>query len=243
MRSVSPEQPIFAAIERSLPIARHDPSRAPAPSGPPARGLPAHTKTDDHLLSIAPSSQGSEPPGNPARFRAPPYVALLARLTFLAPDITRAILEGCRPPGVTVQKLIAHAALPLAWPKQRQLLGFACSAVNPMRPVASRPAASLLHLHSIKGRKRQVAGFVDCICRKSISVGGAPVCIAGKRRTPREISNPERRDQKYRKISYLGGGGSSLERTRLQVISLLRGKIQGFSLLRVSLALIETGKD
>ncbi len=56
---------------------------------------------------------------------SPSYVALLLRLTFLAPDITRAILEGRQPGGFTAQKLVSHAALPLAWPEQRQALGFA----------------------------------------------------------------------------------------------------------------------
>jgi hypothetical protein len=56
---------------------------------------------------------------------SPSYVALLLRLTFLAPDITRAILEGRQPGGFTAQKLVTHAALPLAWPEQRQALGFA----------------------------------------------------------------------------------------------------------------------
>jgi site-specific DNA recombinase len=56
---------------------------------------------------------------------SPSYVALLLRLTFLAPDITRAILEGRQPGGFTGQKLVTHPALPLAWPEQRQALGFA----------------------------------------------------------------------------------------------------------------------
>jgi hypothetical protein len=56
---------------------------------------------------------------------SPSYVALLLRLTFLAPDITRAILEGRHPGGFTAQKLITQTALPLTWPEQRQALGFA----------------------------------------------------------------------------------------------------------------------
>ena len=56
---------------------------------------------------------------------SPSYVALLLRLTFLAPDITRAILEGRHPSGFTAQKLVTFSALPLAWPEQRQALGFA----------------------------------------------------------------------------------------------------------------------
>jgi site-specific DNA recombinase len=56
---------------------------------------------------------------------SPSYVALLLRLSLLAPDITRAILEGRQPAGFTAQKLVAHAALPLAWAEQHRLLGFA----------------------------------------------------------------------------------------------------------------------
>jgi site-specific DNA recombinase len=56
---------------------------------------------------------------------SPSYVALLLRLTFLAPDITRAILEGRQPGGFTAQKLITYYALPLAWPEPREALGFA----------------------------------------------------------------------------------------------------------------------
>jgi len=56
---------------------------------------------------------------------SPSYVAMLLRLTFLAPDITRAILEGRQPGGFTARQLVTHAALPLAWPEQRQALGFA----------------------------------------------------------------------------------------------------------------------
>jgi DNA invertase Pin-like site-specific DNA recombinase len=56
---------------------------------------------------------------------SPSYVAMLLRLTFLAPDITRAVLEGRQPSGFTAQQLVTHAALPLAWPDQRQALGFA----------------------------------------------------------------------------------------------------------------------
>jgi site-specific DNA recombinase len=56
---------------------------------------------------------------------SPSYVALLLRLTFLAPDITRAILDGRQPGGFTAQKLVTYSGLPLAWPEQRHALGFA----------------------------------------------------------------------------------------------------------------------
>lgn len=54
----------------------------------------------------------------------PSYIARLLHLTFLAPDITRAILEGRYPVGFTAQKLITYSALPLAWPEQHRALGF-----------------------------------------------------------------------------------------------------------------------
>jgi site-specific DNA recombinase len=48
----------------------------------------------------------------------------VVRLTYLAPDITRAILEGRQPPGLTAATLLEHSGLPLAWPEQRKALGF-----------------------------------------------------------------------------------------------------------------------
>ena len=53
------------------------------------------------------------------------YFTRVLRLTYLAPDITRAIIEGRHPRNLTSQKLLAHSRLPLAWPEQRRVLGFA----------------------------------------------------------------------------------------------------------------------
>jgi site-specific DNA recombinase len=53
------------------------------------------------------------------------YFTRVLRLSYLAPDITRAILEGRHPRDLTAQKLLAHSRLPLAWPEQRRTLGFA----------------------------------------------------------------------------------------------------------------------
>jgi site-specific DNA recombinase len=49
----------------------------------------------------------------------------LVRLTYLAPDITQAILDGRQPRDLTAEKLLAHSRLPLAWDEQRKVLGFA----------------------------------------------------------------------------------------------------------------------
>jgi DNA invertase Pin-like site-specific DNA recombinase len=53
------------------------------------------------------------------------YFTRLVRLSYLAPDITEAILDGRQPPDLTAEKLLEHSRLPLAWPDQRIVLGFA----------------------------------------------------------------------------------------------------------------------
>jgi hypothetical protein len=52
------------------------------------------------------------------------YYSRVVRLTYLAPDITRAILDGRQPPNLTAAMLLEHSGLPLAWPEQRKALGF-----------------------------------------------------------------------------------------------------------------------
>jgi len=56
---------------------------------------------------------------------SPSYFTRLVRLSYLAPDITHAILDGRQPSHLTADKLLAHSRLPLAWQDQRTLLGFA----------------------------------------------------------------------------------------------------------------------
>ena len=53
------------------------------------------------------------------------YFTRLVRLSHLAPDITQAILDGRQPRDLTAEKLLEHSRLPLTWPEQRTLLGFA----------------------------------------------------------------------------------------------------------------------
>src|ERR1700745_1378527 len=52
------------------------------------------------------------------------YFTRLVRLSYLAPDITQAILEGRQPRDLTTEKLLAHSRLPLAWHDQRIVLVF-----------------------------------------------------------------------------------------------------------------------
>jgi site-specific DNA recombinase len=56
---------------------------------------------------------------------SPSYFTRLVRLSYLAPDITEAILDGHQPLDLTADKLLAHSRLPLGWHEQRTVLGFA----------------------------------------------------------------------------------------------------------------------
>jgi len=56
---------------------------------------------------------------------SPSYFTRLVRLSYLAPDIMQAILDGRQPRDLTADKLLAHSRLPLTWHEQRRVLGFA----------------------------------------------------------------------------------------------------------------------
>jgi len=53
------------------------------------------------------------------------YLRRIVELAFLSPDITESILDGNQPVDLTLKHLICDIKLPLAWNKQRRLLGFA----------------------------------------------------------------------------------------------------------------------
>ena len=53
------------------------------------------------------------------------YVSRLLRLAFLSPEIVERIVDGCQPPELTAQSLLASRVLPLGWAAQKQALGFA----------------------------------------------------------------------------------------------------------------------
>jgi hypothetical protein len=50
------------------------------------------------------------------------YMMRLIRLTFLAPDIIQAILQGTQPGDLTLERF--RQAIPLEWPMQRRRFGF-----------------------------------------------------------------------------------------------------------------------
>ncbi len=56
---------------------------------------------------------------------SPSYVTRLLRLSYLAPDIVTAVVDGQQPPELTAEKLMRNTRLPLSWEAQRKRLGFA----------------------------------------------------------------------------------------------------------------------
>ena len=66
---------------------------------------------------------GLHPRKSPSEQVSPSYFTRLVRLSYLAPDITQAILD--QPADLTADKRLAHSRLPLAWHEQRIVLGFA----------------------------------------------------------------------------------------------------------------------
>lgn len=55
------------------------------------------------------------------------YASRIVTLGFLAPDIITAILDGSAPAVLTAHRLQALHDLPLDWPSQRQISGFAAA--------------------------------------------------------------------------------------------------------------------
>ena len=53
------------------------------------------------------------------------YLGQLVRISWLAPDIIGAIMDGTQPVDLTGRKLTRANAIPLDWPSQRKMFGFA----------------------------------------------------------------------------------------------------------------------
>jgi hypothetical protein len=69
---------------------------------------------------------------------SPSYFTRLVRLSYLAPDIAQALLDGRQPRDLTANKLLAHSRLPLAWHEQRSVLGFALARSEFIKPPPHR---------------------------------------------------------------------------------------------------------
>ncbi len=53
------------------------------------------------------------------------YLSRILRLSFLAPDVVKAILRDRHPIELTAKRLAYRTRLPIAWDEQRALLGIA----------------------------------------------------------------------------------------------------------------------
>lgn len=92
--------------------------------GPPKRDpdpvllrLIAHAfAAQDLLLSGKPSAMIAE--------YSPRHLQQLTRLSYLAPDIITAIVDGTQPVDLTGRKILRIGSVPLCWRAQRELLGF-----------------------------------------------------------------------------------------------------------------------
>src|ERR1700738_4189782 len=76
-------------------------------------------------LSGGKGDEGTEKDTQRRQHTGGSYFTRLVRLSYLAPDITQAILDGRQPRDLTAEKLLEHSRLPLAWHDQRTVLGFA----------------------------------------------------------------------------------------------------------------------
>ena len=87
-----------------------------------------HDNTLIAALRKAHAMVGRDDRGQPIIETAPtsPYERRVLRLAFLAPDIQQAILAGRQPRSLNLEQLI-HQDLPIAWSRQREMLGF-CAA-------------------------------------------------------------------------------------------------------------------
>jgi hypothetical protein len=51
------------------------------------------------------------------------YFTRVLRLSFLAPDVVKAILRGRQPVGLTSKRLLSDTRFPIAWQEQKARLG------------------------------------------------------------------------------------------------------------------------
>jgi hypothetical protein len=63
--------------------------------------------------------------GGPATQIRKSHLCRLARMSYLAPDIIQAILDGTQPSNLAATQMLRTGELPLSWAEQRQMFGFA----------------------------------------------------------------------------------------------------------------------
>ena len=124
-KSSDQDEPSFVSVKAKLVSKGFDLKLAIAPDhGPPRRDpdpvllrLIAHAfAAQDFLLSGKPSPMIAE--------YSPRHLQQLVRLSYLAPDIISAIIDGTQPGDLTGRKILRIGNVPLCWTAQRKLFGF-----------------------------------------------------------------------------------------------------------------------
>lgn len=90
-----------------------------------ARNAPAEKMPDPNLVAlIGKAHRARAALFSSAAPRGNRHIERLARLAYLAPDITSAILNGTQPATLTSRSLLKLPGLPLEWTEQRKMLKF-----------------------------------------------------------------------------------------------------------------------
>ena len=89
----------------------------PAPNATLQKLVAQAFAAQDLLLTGKPNSALSD--------YSPRYLGQLVRISWLAPDIIGSIMDGTQPVDLTGRKLTRANAIPLDWPSQRKMFGFA----------------------------------------------------------------------------------------------------------------------
>jgi len=119
------DEPTAVSVKAKLVTKGFDLKLAIAPDqGPPRRDpdpvllrLIAHAfAAQDFLLAGKPSPMIAE--------YGPRHLQQLTRLSYLAPDIISAIVDGTQPVDLTGRKILRIGNVPLCWKAQRKLFGF-----------------------------------------------------------------------------------------------------------------------
>ena len=107
-------------MEKKLLIGgMNNPSRTPADAGLLKLIARAHELQEIFTRGGRPISEMAEEAGMSSS-----YFTRMLRLSFLAPDITQAILHGRQPADLNAHKLMADTRAPIDWHEQRARLGF-----------------------------------------------------------------------------------------------------------------------
>ncbi|QTD57202.1 recombinase family protein [Parasphingorhabdus cellanae] len=118
-------EPMHVSVDAKLVKRGSEVKLAIPPSGSPLKSVPNPTlqklvaqafAAQDHML-------GNKPNSAIAHYSRR-YLGQLVRISWLAPDIIAAIMDGTQPSELTGRKLTRVNSIPLDWPSQRKMFGF-----------------------------------------------------------------------------------------------------------------------